>query len=91
MKKQPLRMCVVCRERKNKPELTRIVSNAEKGVCVDASGKMNGRGAYICRDCCAGNDAKVKKALEAALKHGVTDEEYTMIQKTIREHFNDEI
>jgi predicted RNA-binding protein YlxR (DUF448 family) len=91
MKKQPLRMCVVCRERKNKPELTRIVSNAEKGVCVDVSGKMNGRGAYICHDCCRRDDAKVKKALEAALKHAVSDEEFTMIQKTIRERLNDEI
>ena len=49
----PLRMCVVCRKMKEKSELLRVVKkNGE--LFVDASGKSEGRGAYICKnsDCC---------------------------------------
>ncbi len=43
----PVRMCIICREKAGKRTLTRIVSTPE-GVMVDTSGKMNGRGAYVC-------------------------------------------
>ncbi len=43
----PLRTCIVCREKNNKRTLTRIV-RTEQGVQVDPSGKLNGRGAYLC-------------------------------------------
>ena len=59
MKKIPQRMCVVCRERKGKSELIRIVYNAEKEISVDLTGKKPGRGAYICRK---------KECLEQAVK-----------------------
>ena len=77
-------MCVICREKKNKSELIRIVNNAEEGVCVDASGKMNGRGAYICTDPECISSKKAQKALSAALKTEVTDEAFELIQKKIQ-------
>lgn len=43
----PLRTCIVCREKSNKRTLIRIV-RTEQGVQVDLSGKLNGRGAYLC-------------------------------------------
>ena len=46
-KKVPMRTCVGCREMKPKKELLRIVKT-EDGVCIDESGKKNGRGAYVC-------------------------------------------
>lgn len=48
----PQRTCVVCRQTDSKRALTRIVRTA-LGVEVDASGKQNGRGAYLCaqREC----------------------------------------
>ena len=46
-KRIPERMCVVCRQMKPKTELLRIVNGAD-GVVVDKSGKMNGRGVYVC-------------------------------------------
>ena len=48
MKKIPERTWLVCNNSKPKNELIRIVKNKENKVCVDLSGKMNGRGAYIC-------------------------------------------
>lgn len=47
-KKIPLRMCVSCRQMKPKNELVRVV-NTPNGVIVDATGKINGRGVYLCK------------------------------------------
>lgn len=50
MKKIPQRMCVICRKRKNKSDLIRIVRNNQNEVKIDKNGKEQGRGAYICKD-----------------------------------------
>ena len=43
-KKTPMRMCVGCREMKEKRELIRIVRTPEGVVAVDDTGKRSGRG-----------------------------------------------
>ena len=48
-KKTPMRMCVGCREMKEKRELIRVVRTPEGEVVLDATGKRSGRGAYVCR------------------------------------------
>ena len=48
-RKIPERMCVACREMKPKTELMRIVKTPEGQVCLDETGKKNGRGVYICK------------------------------------------
>ena len=48
-KKIPMRMCVGCREMKEKRELIRIVRTPEGEVALDTTGKRSGRGAYVCR------------------------------------------
>ncbi len=50
MKHIPVRTCVACRVARAKRELIRIVRTPEGHVCVDGTGKMNGRGAYLCRN-----------------------------------------
>lgn len=57
-KKIPERMCVACREMKPKNMLVRIV-NTQDGVVVDTTGKVNGRGVYLC---------KCKQCIERACK-----------------------
>ncbi len=47
-KKVPLRKCIACGEGKPKKELIRVVKSNENEVNIDITGKMNGRGAYIC-------------------------------------------
>ncbi len=49
-KKIPMRMCIGCREMKPKRELIRIVKTPEGEIKLDTTGKLNGRGAYICPD-----------------------------------------
>jgi predicted RNA-binding protein YlxR (DUF448 family) len=70
----PVRMCVVCREKGDKRSLTRIV-RAETGVRVDLTGKMNGRGAYLCdRDSCW-ERALAGGVLNGALRTTLTEED----------------
>lgn len=44
------RMCAVCRQKREKSELFRVVKFNDGMICIDLSGKMQGRGMYICRD-----------------------------------------
>ena len=44
----PLRTCVGCGTEKSKKELVRIIRDKDGNVSLDRTGKMNGRGAYIC-------------------------------------------
>ena len=48
-RKIPMRMCVGCREMKEKRELIRIVRTPEGTAVLDSTGKRSGRGAYVCR------------------------------------------
>ena len=49
-KKLPQRMCIACREKKDKKSLIRVVCNKEGEISLDFTGKKAGRGAYICND-----------------------------------------
>ncbi len=55
-----MRMCLGCREMKPKRELIRIVMNKEGQISLDFTGRMPGRGAYICNSAiCAGKLRKI--------------------------------
>ena len=49
-KKVPMRQCVGCGEMKNKREMIRVIKTSENEIILDATGKKNGRGAYLCAD-----------------------------------------
>lgn len=70
----PLRICVGCREKKPKRELLRLVRTPGGEVCLDRSGKMSGRGAYICRrETCLARALKGNR-LEKNLEHPLSGE-----------------
>ena len=73
MKKIPMRMCVACREMQAKKDLMRVVRTAEGELRLDTTGKLNGRGAYLCRDAACMNKAIKTHALERALEAPMTD------------------
>lgn len=47
-KKIPIRICLGCGEKLPKKDMLRIVRNKEGEIHVDPSGRMNGRGCYVC-------------------------------------------
>ena len=67
-RKIPMRMCVGCREMKEKKSLLRVVRLAEGGAAIDRTGKAPGRGAYVCPDGECLKKAIKSKALERALE-----------------------
>ena len=44
----PIRTCISCGIKRNKKELVRLVLDAHGSVIRDDSGKLHGRGAYVC-------------------------------------------
>jgi predicted RNA-binding protein YlxR (DUF448 family) len=69
-----MRTCVACRTERQKREFVRVVRTPDGGVALDASGKLAGRGAYLCADgnCWAG--ALKKKSIERALSVSLAPE-----------------
>ena len=49
MKKIPQRRCCGCGERFDKRDLVRVVRSPAGEIALDVTGKMPGRGAYLCR------------------------------------------
>ena len=47
-KKVPVRMCAGCGGRFDKRDLVRVVRTPQGDVQLDLTGKMAGRGAYVC-------------------------------------------
>ena len=83
MKKVPLRMCVVTRNREDKRNLLRIVKDQENNVFVDVTSKQNGKGAYITKSKEVLEMAKKNKALDRALECEVPESIYEEIEKYI--------
>ena len=77
-RKIPMRMCVGCREMKEKRELIRIVRTPEGETLIDPTGKKSGRGAYVCRspECLkrAIKQKQLERQLEITLTQEITDE-----------------
>ena len=73
-KKIPMRMCVGCREMKEKRQLIRIVRTPEGEVAIDVTGKRSGRGAYVCRQAECLKRAIRQKQLERQLEITLTPE-----------------
>ncbi|MGZ3640675.1 MAG: RNase P modulator RnpM [Candidatus Limnocylindrales bacterium] len=67
VRRQPTRTCVACRTERAKRELVRIVRTPEGRVVLDASGRLDGRGAYLCADATCWSLALKRGALQRAL------------------------
>ena len=82
-KKIPMRKCVGCQEMKSKREMIRILKTESEGIILDATGKKNGRGAYICpnADCFA--KAVASKGLERSFKMPIEKSVYDKLAKEL--------
>ena len=82
----PLRTCVACRENKDKRELLRIVRTPEGEVLADETGRLNGRGAYVCNKKECFEKLKKTRILDKTFDMHVPEEFY---EKTSEELFGD--
>ena len=80
-KKIPMRTCVGCQQIKNKKELIRIIRTPQGEFTLDATGKKNGRGAYICFNPECLRLAKKRKGLERSFKQQIPEEVYLELEK----------
>ena len=80
-RKIPQRQCVGCRTMKDKKALVRIVKTPEGEICVDATGKKSGRGAYVCRDPQCLKKARKSRALDRMLEVSIPDEVYEALER----------
>ena len=84
-KKIPLRQCVGCGEMKSKKEMLRVVRAEDGKICLDATGKKNGRGAYVCRSKDCLKAARKGKGLERSFKMGISGEIYDSLEREFEE------
>ena len=76
----PLRMCTGCGEMKPKKELVRIVHTKEGEIKVDLTGKLSGRGAYLCHSkACLAKAIKAKR-LERAFSTQIPEDVYKSLE-----------
>ena len=69
------RTCIGCRTKKQKQELIRIVNHEGKAQ-VDIEQKLEGRGAYICKDIKCFEKVEKGNKLKNALKTNVENKKY---------------
>jgi predicted RNA-binding protein YlxR (DUF448 family) len=82
-KKIPFRMCAGCGEMKSKKEMIRVLKTPEGEIVIDATGKKNGRGAYICSSVECLQKAVKTKALERSLKVNIPKELIETLEKEL--------
>jgi len=80
-KKLPLRQCVGCGEMKTKKEMMRVLKAENEPICLDLTGKKNGRGAYLCKSLECLKKARKNKGLERSLKTSIPEEVYDALEK----------
>ena len=83
MQKKPQRTCIGCNAKKDKQELVQIVKNNQGEITIDKTGKLNGRGAYICDNVDCLEKIKKSKKLERTFEMKIGDEIYEKLRGVI--------
>ena len=83
MKKIPQRTCMGCNQKKEKKEFVRIVKNKENDIKIDTTGKLNGRGAYICNDIACLEKVIKSKRLERIFEMKISEQIYNDLRGVI--------
>ena len=85
VKKIPLRQCIGCGEMKSKKEMIRVTKTAEGEILLDATGRKNGRGAYLCPSMECFKKAVKGRGLERSFKMAIPREVYETLEKEMEE------
>ncbi len=87
-KKVPLRKCTGCGEMKEKRELIRVVKSSDENgegvrISLDLTGRMPGRGAYVCKSTECLEKAQKARRLERSLSCKIPEEIYEQLQSEL--------
>ena len=82
-RKIPMRMCVGCREMKEKRSLLRVVKSPEGAISFDRVGKAPGRGAYVYKSKECFEKAVKQRQLERALETRIEEAVFTQLMEEI--------
>jgi hypothetical protein len=74
----PLRTCIICGSKAPKRSLARIV-DAKGGIVLDSTGRLPGRGTYVCADGSCVDRGLKRGRLEYALRTKLGNEDWTRI------------
>lgn len=77
----PQRKCIGCGEMKNKREMIRVLRGTDQEFSIDATGRKNGRGAYLCPRMECFRKAVKSKGLERSFKMAIPDGVYESLEK----------
>lgn len=66
---------------KTKKEMMRVLKAEDQPICLDLTGKKNGRGAYLCKSLDCLKKARKNKGLERSLKTSIPEEVYDALEK----------
>lgn len=83
VRKIPMRQCIGCGEKRSKRDMIRVLRTTQEEIVLDATGRKNGRGAYLCGNPDCLKKAAKSKGLERALKTGIPQQIYENLEKEI--------
>lgn len=76
IKKMPQRTCMGCNIKKDKKDFIRIVKSKDGNIDIDRTGKMPGRGAYLCDNIECLEKAIKTKRIDRVFETKIDDEIY---------------
>ena len=80
-----MRQCIGCQEMKSKKEMIRVLKTSEDEIVLDATGRKNGRGAYLCPSMDCFKKAVKNKGLERSFKTAIPKEVYETLEKEMEQ------
>ena len=83
-KKLPTRRCTGCGEHFPKNVLVRILRTPNGDIVLDKTGKLSGRGAYICKSISCLNKAKKASRIERSLECSIPEDIYAKLEEELK-------
>ena len=80
IKKMPQRTCMGCNTKKDKKDFIRIVKNKDGEISIDKTGRMPGRGAYLCDNIECLEKAIKTKRIDKIFETKIDDEIYEKLR-----------
>lgn len=84
-KKIPMRQCIGCGEMRPKRDLIRVVKPKEGDIALDTTGKLAGRGAYLCKSAECLRLAQKNRRLERSFSCRIDPEVYEVMANALAE------